>query len=161
MQFKKVFSVLAVVSVLIIAGCHTGGAKQTHGTYLGAIGGGLLGAQFGGGSGRVAMAAIGTFIGSQVGAAMGKKMDENDKRIASSTATRALEHHPDNRVSRWQNPNTKNSGEFVVTRTVENTNKHQVCRDYVHTVNIDGRQERLHGKACRDIRDNQAYWHVQ
>jgi len=51
-------------------------------------------------------------------------------------------------VSTWKNPNTNHSGDFVVTRTVEKPQA--VCRDYTHTVFIDGQKEVLKGRACRN-----------
>lgn len=165
-NFIQVFTIALIFTVILsslitVTGCATGGKNQTIGTYGGAVTGAIVGAHFGGGTGRLIAAAIGTLVGSQLGAAIGKNMDEEDRRMAGNNAVDALEHQPNNNVSRWRNPNNNHSGEFVVTRTVENKQTNQVCRDYVHTVDINGREERLYGTACRDLADSKGYWHVR
>jgi surface antigen len=163
LQFSKIkkFLVLVVATVLI-AGCDaTGGPKQTGGTLVGAVGGALVGSQFGKGHGRVVATALGTLIGSQIGASIGRGMDENDKRMANNNAVQALEHQPDNQVSGWHNPNNNHRGNFMVTRTQEYPQSNKVCRDYVQTVIIDGQSQKLHGRACRDVRDARGGWYTQ
>ncbi len=166
-MFKKLLTVTvsAAVGVALfigLVGCQTtGGPKQTAGTFVGAAGGALVGSQFGKGSGRIIATALGTILGAQLGASIGKGMDDNDRRLAGNTAAYSLESRPDNRVSRWRNPNNNHNGEFVVTRTVEDNAANTVCRDYVHTVVIDGKREKIYGRACRDMRDTRARWNVQ
>lgn len=162
-MFKKILMILvAIIFLTGLIGCETmGGPKQTGGTIIGAAGGAIVGSQFGKGTGRIVATALGTFIGSQIGAQIGKNMDERDKRIAGNTAANALEYSPDNRISTWRNPNNNHHGEFVVTRTRENKAAHEVCRDYVHTVIIDGEEQKLYGRACRDIRDPKAAWYFK
>lgn len=162
-MIKKLLTlVIGLVLSISLTGCETlGGPKQTGGTLIGAAGGALVGSQFGKGSGRIIATALGTFLGAQLGASIGKRMDDNDRRLAGNTAAYALESRPDNRVSRWRNPNNGHNGEFVITRTDENYATNLVCRDYVHTVIIDGNREKIYGRACRDMRDVHSRWTVQ
>ena len=153
-------SVVVLVLSIFLFGCATGGPKQTAGTYIGAASGALIGSQFGKGSGRLVGVALGTFAGSMLGAEIGSRMDEQDKKLAASTANRSLENIPDNQVSTWKNPNNNHSGKFVVTKTEQQPKKNQVCRDYVHTVIIDGQEEKVCGRACRDVRDPRAQWTI-
>ena len=144
----KLLTSLTILS-LTLAGCtNDGGAKQTAGTYIGAAAGALLGSQVGKGHGRLAGVAVGTLIGAQLGAHIGQKMDKKDKELADQAAYQTLERQPDNVVSTWKNPNTQHRGDFVVNKTVETSSS--VCREYTHTVYIDGEQEVLHGTACRN-----------
>lgn len=151
---------LLILSLLLIA-CEGQGPKQTAGSLVGAAAGGLLGAHFGKGDGQLVGVALGTLIGSQVGGAIGRQMDDQDRRLAGSTMYQALENTPDNRQVTWRNPNKNHSGKVMVTRTVEGSETNKVCRDYVHTVNIDGQEEKVYGRACRDVRDPKGQWIIK
>ena len=70
----------AVVS-LGLAACSSGpggGYKQPAGTLLGAAGGGLAGAQFGTGNGKLAATALGALAGAFVGHEVGGSLDRAD-----------------------------------------------------------------------------------
>lgn len=155
---KKLIGSLVIVSFL--TGCAGAGPKQTGGQLLGGVAGAVLGSQFGKGTGRLVGVGIGALAGSYLGGAIGHQMDERDKQLAQSTMMETLERAPDNQSHAWKNPNNNHSGNFAVTRTQEFPKDHMVCRDYVHTVIIDGRQEKVHGRACRDIRDHKGAWRV-
>lgn len=152
--------IVALVGIIFLFGCANGGPKQTAGTYIGAATGALVGSQFGKGSGRLVGVALGTFLGGMLGSEIGNRMDAKDKELAESTVNNSLENAPDNRVSTWKNPNNNHAGKFVVTNTEEYRDQNKVCRDYVHTVIIDGKQEQVSGRACRDVRDPKAQWVV-
>jgi len=144
-----------------LTGCMNAGPKQTAGHVLGAATGAVIGSQFGSGTGQIIGAALGTFAGSMIGGMMGQKLDERDKALAEKTVVEALEHAPDRQIRGWRNPNTQHAGHVQVIRTREIPQDNLVCRDYVHTVVIDGRQEQVHGRACRDLRDSRGAWMVQ
>lgn len=156
MLLKKLSVVF--VSAILLFGCANGGPKQTAGTYIGAVGGALVGSQFGKGSGQLVGVALGTFLGGMLGSEIGSRMDAHDKELAAQAVNNSLENAPDNQARTWKNPNTNHSGNFVVTKTEESQNK--VCRDYVHTVILDGKQEKVCGRACRDVRDPKAQWNI-
>ena len=62
-----------------LAGCaSTGGPRQTGGALIGAVGGGLIGSQFGGGKGRIATTIAGTAIGGLIGSEIGQKYDREE-----------------------------------------------------------------------------------
>lgn len=86
---KKVL--VTLVSVAFLAGCQTGGPKQTGGTLLGAAAGGLLGSQIGGGTGRLVGVGLGVLGGAALGGYVGKKMDDGDH--AESHAHGVAHHH--------------------------------------------------------------------
>jgi uncharacterized protein YcfJ len=65
---------------LMLAGCQTGGPKQTGGTLIGAAGGALIGSQFGSGTGQLVGTALGTLGGAMAGGYIGKEMDDKDKK---------------------------------------------------------------------------------
>lgn len=151
----------SLLLVTMLTGCAGAGPKQTGGQLLGGAAGALLGSQFGKGSGRLVGVAIGALAGSYIGGSIGHSLDEKDKEMAQNTMAKTLETAPDNQVRSWRNPNNNHAGNFRVTRTEEMPANNMVCRDYVHTVIIDGQQEKVHGRACRDVRDPKAHWQVQ
>lgn len=161
MMIKIGLIVSLVVASVLSSGCMGQGPKAMAGGLLGAGAGALVGSQFGKGDGRLVGVAVGTLVGAGLGQYLGKEMDTRDRQLASRAAHHALEYQADNRVSTWRNPNTNHSGQFMVTRTQEQPGSHLVCRDYVQTVQIDGRMEKVHGRACRDVRDPRAHWTIQ
>jgi len=161
-MFKKLICLGIMLSMLTgLTGCTNAGPNETGGRLMGGVAGALLGSQIGKGSGRLWGVGIGALAGSFIGGALGARLDARDKQLARHTMEETLESAPDYQERSWNNPNTHHRGTFRVTRTVEVPRNHQVCRDYVHTVIIDGRQEKVHGRACRDVRDPRAQWFVQ
>ena len=159
-MIKKIIVVL--MSFTFMIGCSTtDGPNETGGKIMGGILGGLAGSQFGKGHGRLVAVGAGALLGSYLGGNIGQRMDAKDKQLASSTMQNALETAPDNRVSTWNNPNNNHRGAVQVTQTQEYPRSNKVCRDFVHTVIIDGQEEKVHGRACRDVRDPRAQWMIQ
>ncbi len=77
---NRVFT-LAVAAFVLVA-CADGPSKQTLGTGLGGIGGGLAGAQFGRGSGNLAATAGGALLGAMIGNSVGSSLDRMDAASA-------------------------------------------------------------------------------
>jgi|SRR5690606_559259 hypothetical protein len=74
----KFFSVLGL---LVLGGCASQdmyGPKQTMGGLLGAVGGGVAGAQFGSGTGRLAATGAGALLGGLFGSEAGRSLDRAD-----------------------------------------------------------------------------------
>ena len=128
------------VCAVPLAACHaacaatpeTGqGAKENTGTAIGAVTGALIGSQFGGNlashlAAGVAGAAIGGLIGNRIGASM----DEEDKKRAYAAQMQALEGGQSGAAAYQQAGNT--------------------CRQYTHTIYIDGKPQTARGAACRN-----------
>src|SRR5262249_50764942 len=78
----------AALFALSMAACagtpETGqGPKENTGTLVGAVAGGLIGSQFGGGTGeRIAAGLAGAALGGLIGNRIGAGMDDDDKRRA-------------------------------------------------------------------------------
>ena len=158
-MYKQMLSLVLVATLL--SGCAQDEPKQTGGRLIGGVAGAVLGSQFGKGKGQLVGVALGTLAGSYLGGSLGQAMDEKDKALAQQTMNQTLETAPDHQAHGWRNPNTHHSGQFTVTHTEELPNSHMICRDYVHTVTIDGKVEKVHGRACRDARDAKGHWTVQ
>src|SRR5579871_2708320 len=79
----KISAFAVAASLLTACQNETGmGDKQTGGTLVGAAAGGLVGSQFGGGSGKLVATGVGVLLGGLLGNAIGKSMDDEDKRRA-------------------------------------------------------------------------------
>jgi surface antigen len=136
---------IALVASLGLSACET---KQDAGTAIGAITGAVIGNQFGKGSGKVATTFAGAIIGGIVGNAIGKDLDDRDRELARQAEFDAWEHSSPGKAVRWTNPDNGRRGEIVAEGNyVRGPSR---CRDYVHTVWIDGRRQQMRGTACRD-----------
>ena len=127
---------------LLLAGCAQT-SNQDIGTLTGGVVGGLIGSQFGGGAGKVAAAAGGAVVGAFLGNQIGKTMDRLDRMEMQ----RALETAPTGKAVVWQNPDTGNRYSVVPTRTYYSDQ--QACREYTTHALIGGKNQEIHGHACR------------
>ena len=112
---KRLLAATALSTVLLISGCSEdgstplGGQKATIGTFLGAGAGGLIGSQFGSGSGKAVATLAGVVAGGALGNYLGSKLDERDKAAASKAVNQALADKSGKPVP-WSNPDSGNSG---------------------------------------------------
>lgn len=132
-----------------LCGCGPEGpSKADTGLVVGAVAGGIIGNQVGKGSGNVLATAAGAVIGGIVGSEIGRSMDEQDRRLAREAEFYALEDGPSGQPRRWRNPDNGRYGDVVPSRPYQRSGRD--CRDYTHTVYIDGRRETMRGTACRN-----------
>ncbi len=122
-------------------------SREDSGTVLGAIGGGLIGNQFGKGGGRVAATIGGAVVGGLIGNQIGKDLDQEDRRRAEEAYLASLERGRDGERREWRNPNNGNYG-YVTPRRVY-MYESMTCREYEQTIYVRGRPETLVGRACR------------
>jgi surface antigen len=142
-------AVVALAAVLL-TGCETVGEtvksnpKTTIGAAGGATVGGLIAAAAGGNPAAIAASVIGGLL---VGGLVGNLLDERDKRLQAEAAQRAFETAPSGQSVAWKNPDSGHSGTVTPTKTVQAPSGY--CRDYQATVEIEGKQEKATGRACR------------
>jgi surface antigen len=79
---------LCVLLCATLGGCVSGGPKQSFGTLGGAVGGGLAGAQFGSGSGRLIATGVGSYLGALFGGDIGRSLDRADTVYADRSGPR-------------------------------------------------------------------------
>jgi surface antigen len=84
------------------------------------------------------------FLGNRVSAAL----DDDDKRRAYAAQLRALETGPSGAPVTWRNPDSGRYGN-VVPGPVYQLNG-APCRQYTHTVYVDGQPQTVRGTACRN-----------
>ena len=147
---KAVAFVAAVTTSVTMGGCTTSdyGNKQLGGTLLGAGAGGLVGAHFGSGTGKLAATGAGTLIGALLGGAAGRSLDRADALYASQAGHQALEYQPAGASVPWRNPDSGHYGSVQPMATWQ-TPSGLYCREFSHTVFVGGRREQGHGQACR------------
>jgi surface antigen len=110
---------------------------------IGAIAGGILGHQVGGGSGQVLATMVGTVAGAAIGGSIGRTMDDYDRVYASA----ALENVRTGVPSTWVNPDT--GYRYVMTPTGTYDSGTGPCREYTLDATIGGKTEPIYGTACR------------
>ncbi|SMH58989.1 RT0821/Lpp0805 family surface protein [Azospirillum agricola] len=145
MVVKKLVPFALAASLL--AGCTTGGTKETVGTVGGAVAGGLIGSQIGGGTGKLVATGVGTLLGAFVGREIGSSLDRADSEYAAGAARRAYAAPVGERIA-WNNPQSGNSGTVTTIRDGY-SNAGTYCREYQQTVVVGGKTEMAYGTACK------------
>lgn len=149
-MLAKTFAPMLIAAVMI-AGCTDQygqyGTKQTVGALGGAAAGGLLGSQFGHGSGNLAMTGAGVLLGALLGSEVGKSLDNADRAAAAQAADQAYTA-PMGQTIRWNNPNSGHYGTVTPTRDGYADNG-DYCREFQQTIVVGGQSQQGYGRACR------------
>jgi surface antigen len=135
---------------LSVAACTAdSGPKEVGGTAVGAVTGGLIGNAIGGSVGnRAAGTVIGAAIGGLFGNRIGAAMDDEDRRRAYAAQMQALETGPSGAPVAWRNPDSGRYGNVVPGPAYQANGA--TCRQYTHTVYVDGTPQSARGTACRN-----------
>jgi surface antigen len=131
---------------LSLAGCGPQtGPNEVGGTLIGAVAGGAIGSMFGGGAGKAAAIVAGTMIGGYLGNTIGRNMDENARQQAYAAQMNAINA---GQAQSWRAP----SGAYgsVTPGPVYVDQSSQACRQYTHTIVVDGKRQTGTGTACRN-----------
>jgi surface antigen len=134
----------AAILALPLVACGPEGSRQQGGTVIGAVAGGIIGNQFGSGTGRALATATGIVVGGLIGSEIGRDLDEADRRAALEAEHRALEYDEE---SDWRNEESGHYGKIRMRRSWKKEGR--VCREYEHRVYIDDEPEIMVGTACR------------
>ncbi len=146
--YSKFISVIIVyfMSILFLQSCGQMN-KQSGGTLIGGVAGGLLGSRFGKGGGQVAATGLGALTGALVGGSIGKSMDETDRKMAALASRKALELSPSGTAIEWRNPDNGHRGSVTPTRTFRSEGRY--CREYIQEAVINQEKQKIYGTACR------------
>ncbi|MGE0627350.1 MAG: RT0821/Lpp0805 family surface protein [Hyphomicrobiaceae bacterium] len=141
---------LVVTAALTLAGCSGPGygPKQDQGLVAGAVAGGVLGSQIGRGKGAVVGTVLGAVAGGIIGSEIGRSLDERDRELARQAELDALDRGQSGRRFAWRNPDNGRHGEIVPGPAFRRGPRD--CREFTHTVYIDGRRQAMRGTACRN-----------
>ena len=145
---RQVLVLLMILTSLLVGCTRHMGTKEGTGTLLGATAGAVLGSNVGKGKGNVMAIAIGTLAGALFGQEIGRSLDRADRIAMGQNAQYSLEHTRTNETTRWNNPDSGNSGAMTPTRTYQQPTR-KYCREYRQTVIIGGVKQNAYGTACR------------
>ena len=138
--------VIALLGAAVAACASDSGPKELPSTLVGAgaAAGSAAGAPAGNrAAGAASNAAIGSMLGNRIGAAM----DDEDKRRAYAAQIQALESGPSGAPVAWRNPDSGRYGSIVPGPATEQNG--MSCRQYTHTVYLEGKPQTARGAACR------------
>jgi surface antigen len=126
------------------------GPRENTGTMVGALTGAVIGSQFGGTTGsRIAAGVAGAAIGGLIGNRIGAALDDEDRERAYVAQMDALERGPSGAPVGWRNPDSGRYGNIVPGPAYDGPSGLK-CRQYTHTIYIDGRPQTARGTACRN-----------
>lgn len=141
---------LASVAVLslCLAGCQTGNVLtgQNVGAVGGAALGGFVGNKFGAGKGRAFTTAGGAILGGVAGTVLGQRLDQRDHNTVQQAQNNALQQPAGTPIS-WRSAETGNTGQVVSGASYAINGRE--CRDFTHTLNVNGQPQQVRGVACR------------
>lgn len=117
--------------------------RDTIGTVLGAVAGGVIGNRVSSEENRTVGTVAGVVVGGIVGHTIGRSMDKRDVQCTGQ----ALERAADNRTVAWRNPD--NGREYQVTPTQTYSENGLYCREYVTRAVAGSQREESRENACR------------
>lgn len=147
----RVSHIFAVMIAVFAAGCSNADGtvnNQNTGLVLGSVAGGVVGNQIGKGRGNVLATVAGAVVGGIVGSQIGKGMDDRDRQLAQEAEYDALERGPSGVSRQWRNSDNGRYGDIVPSKPYRRGVAD--CRDYTHTIYMDGRPQQMRGTACRN-----------
>lgn len=134
MKFHIAIPFLAVAA---LAGCSTtSGGKNDNG---------VLGS-WAGGSKQAAKTSVLAALGN--GLVGNAALEPADRKQALQAEYQTLEYSPAGKVVEWKNSSSNRSGEVVAAQPYQVGS--QNCRQYTHTIRIDGTPQSARGTACRN-----------
>jgi surface antigen len=150
---RKMIAIAALGAVL--AACTQPGAppgevgvnKTTGGALIGAAAGGLVGSQFGGGTGKGVATLLGVLAGGFIGSQVGKSLDQADLQYAHQSTQTALETGRTGQSVAWHNPDSGNQGTITPRPAYQSGNTY--CREFQQTITVGGQTQDAYGTACR------------
>lgn len=146
MRISRIIYAALLISVL--GGCD--GFSLNRST--GAVDGNVASNQFNG-TNTSANEPAAEAIDAMIGGTLAGTLDAGDKKAAYEAQYRALEFNRSGTPVAWDNPSSGNRGE-VVPGPAYTINSSQ-CRDYTHTIFVDGQPSVNRGTACKQ---NEGDW---
>lgn len=143
---------ILLATALTVAACATDPGtrqdqKQAGAVVAGAVIGGLIGNQFGGGSGRVVMTAAGAAAGAWVGNRLFKTHAQS--AFEQDAFRRALNDSPSGQKVTWNDTRTGESG-YITPLNTRRLSDGRLCRDFDRGLLIGGESvDQTRGTACR------------
>jgi surface antigen len=146
---KKVLINLAIATTtvsLALTGCskNTQNENTATGAVTGGVLGGLAGSLVGGGTGRAVAIGVGIVGGALIGGYIGHNMDSTDH----ANMNKSMDNRT-NEATTWKNEKTGATYTVIPTSKYMTVNGNPNCRKFVTIANINGKDKKVHGIACR------------
>jgi surface antigen len=141
----KFVGVVCVLALSLGACSGPSGPRTSDGIFAGALTGGVIGALTNRGPGGVIAGAV---IGGLVGGVIGNALDEDDRRRAYDAEMRALEAEGPGAPVSWRGD--RGAYGTIVAGPPYAYQSYQRCREYTHTVYVNGQPQTARGIACRN-----------
>jgi len=130
-----------------LAGCQTAqdNPNTVGGAAIGAIAGGVIGQVVGGNTGATL---LGAAAGGLIGGMIGNSLDQQDQARARAAENQALEYGNPGAPVSWRGE----SGAYgtIVPGPAYARGGSPKCREFTHTIYVDGRPQTARGTACRN-----------
>lgn len=154
---KRNLLMLAAIGLFSLTGCQTNewGSKQSIGTGIGAVAGGVLGSQIGSGSGQHWAIGAGVLLGALAGNEVGLSLDRADKMYMAQAQNKALSA-PTGETVTWNNPESENHGSYKVVRDGM-SDRGNYCREFQQEITVGGERQKGYGTACQQP---DGTWHL-
>jgi surface antigen len=131
-----------IASLIFLHGCETTSHPQ-EGEVIGAVIGGVVGAQIDDGNTRTAAIILGTIAGGMIGRHIGQSMDDTDRLMTAQS----LNDSRTGQSTTWVNPDTGHEYTVTPTRTYEESGS--PCREFQLDATVGGRTDQdVYGTAC-------------
>ena len=143
---------IVALLALALAACANdpGGAPRQDGnSFFGALTGGAVGPTAANATGsRATGTASGATTGGILGGAVGASLDERDRQRAYTAEMQALEHGEPGEPTGWRGATPGHYGTIVPGADYQARGTR--CRDFTHTIYLDGRPQATRSTACRN-----------
>jgi surface antigen len=170
-QSRSLRMVAGTVTIaLLLLGCQNGGLsgsnQQLLGAAIGATAGGLLGSQFGSGTGKLAFTGLGVAAGAFIGSQIAAKLTEKDKEQMEVATEEALDSPASDQPVVWDNPESGASGTTTASEPYyspvpepaagapgaqADSRPSRLCRDVDQVIQTaDGQSETAQATACQN-----------
>lgn len=132
------FGFAVIAGALFLSGCATTGLGWSSGPFPGATPG----------QPAVKATVVAAMGAGLVGTGLGTRLARSERRLALEAEYKALEYTPAGQEVKWQGDSPDRSGEVVAAQPYRVGS--QDCRQYTHTLSIDGQKQMSRGTACRN-----------
>ena len=129
--------------LVLLTGCSSTDSQKE---VVGLVGGAATGALIGTGIGGIAAIAVGAVAGGIAGDRIGHALDERDRAQAHRAERSAVRL---GKTVAWHNRSSRHSGTVQLIKTFVNAHGRQ-CREFSHTIVIDGHKQTGIGIGCRE-----------
>lgn len=130
-----------------LAGCSTAqeNPNTVGGAAIGAVAGGVIGQLAGH---NTASTLVGAAVGGLIGGTIGNALDQQDRQRAREAETQALEYGNPGAPVSWRG----DSGAYgtIVPGPAYARGGSPKCREFTHTIYINGQPQTARGTACRN-----------